>query len=134
MDAEEAMHDTFMKLFANMNKLDKNSNFYAWSKSIAVNTAIDRVRKKKLYVEPIDHLHVVDEEGVDEEALKFSVDKVKQKLSELPNGYRIVVSMHLFEGFDFEEISSILGVKEVSIRSQFSRGRKKLAELIKNEN
>jgi len=129
-DAEEAMHDTFLKLFAKMDSVGEMGNFYAWSKSIAVNTAIDRVRKKKMIFESVDKLHVVDEDPVDEEAIQLSVEKIKKKLTELPDGYRIVLSMHLFEGYDFEEIAQVLNLKEVSVRTQFSRGRKKLLQLI----
>lgn len=130
MEAEEAMHDTFLKLFAKMDSAGQLENFHAWSKRIAVNTAIDRVRKKRMVFEPADNLQVVDEEPVDEAAIQLSVEKIKRKLTELPDGYRIVLSMHLFEGYDFEEMAQVLNIKEVSVRSQFSRGRQKLLQLI----
>lgn len=133
MEAEEAMQDTFLKIFESRQRMHDEAKFYGWSKRIAVNTAIDRVRKRRLVFEPADRLQVVEEEPTDEQALQLSVEKVKKTLAALPDGYRVVVSMHLFEGFDFEEIAEILKVKEVSVRSQFSRGRQKLIEMIKTE-
>ena len=130
-EAEEATHDAFLKLFAKMEEIKETEKFYGWSRSIAVNTAIDRVRKKKINFEPVEKLPLVNDEPVDEEALQLSVEKIRKALLSLPDGYRIVVSMHLFEGYDFEEIAMILNVKEVSVRSQFSRGRQKLVTMIK---
>jgi len=71
-------------------------------------------------------LPIVEEEPVNEAELQLSVDKIRKNLMLLPDGYRIVLSMRLFEGFDFEEIAMVLNVKEVSVRSHFSRGRQKL--------
>ncbi len=132
MDAEEAMHDTFLKIFDNLDKISDEKAFYSWSQSIAIRTAIDRVRKKKIYFEPVDNLAMPEEEAIDEEQLQLSVAHVKQKLKELPDGYRVIVSMRLFEGCEFEEIAKELNIKEPSVRSQFIRGRRKLAELVKN--
>lgn len=126
MEAEEATHDAFLKLFAKMEEVKDEVKFYGWSKSVAVNTAIDRVRRRKIPFEPLDNLSLTEEELADEEELQLSVDKIRKNLMLLPDGYRIVVSMYLFEGYDFEEIAMILKVKEASVRSQFSRGRQKL--------
>jgi len=133
MEAEEATHDAFLKLFANMERLNDEVKFYGWSRSIAVNTAIDRVRKKKVKFEPVEKLSIAEEEPVDEEEQQLSVEKIRKSLMTLPDGYRIVVSMHLFEGYDFEEIALVLNVKEVSVRSQFSRGRQKLIQAMIND-
>ncbi len=130
-EAEEAMHDTFLKLFAHIGKIDSEQAFYPWSQSIAIRTAIDRIRKKKIYFEPVDNLAVVEDEPVDEEAMMLTVERVKQRLAELPDGYRIIVSMRLFEGCEFADIAEELGIKEVTVRSQYIRGKQKLAQLLK---
>ncbi len=134
MEAEEAMHDAFLKLFAGMENIKDEARFYGWSKSIAVNTAIDRVRKKKIVFETIDPRTLAAPEPLNENDLQLSVNEIKNKLIALPAGYRIIVSMHLFEGYDFEEIAMVLNLKEASVRSQFSRGRKKLVEMLKVDN
>jgi RNA polymerase sigma-70 factor (ECF subfamily) len=131
MEAEEATHDAFLKLFAKMEEVKEEEKFYGWSRRIAVNTAIDRLRKKKIRFEPVEKLPLAAEEPVDEEELQLSVDKIRQSLMSLPDGYRIVVSMHLFEGCNFGEIAAALKLKEVSVRSQYSRGRQKLITMIK---
>ena len=58
---------------------------------------------------------------------------VKQAISELPDKYRIVLSLFLFEGYDYNEIAEVTGDKEVTIRSQYMRGKAKLAEALKGK-
>jgi RNA polymerase sigma-70 factor (ECF subfamily) len=130
MDAEEAMHDVFLKLFDRIDELQNEKVFHAWSRSIAVRTSIDRLRKRKLVFEPIDdNLPVADEEDNDEE-MEISVETVKQELNKLPAGYRIILSMRLFEECEFREIAEMLQIKESTVRSQFARGRSKLAKAL----
>jgi RNA polymerase sigma-70 factor (ECF subfamily) len=130
-DAEEAMHDVFMKLFDSINSLQNEDAFYSWSQSIAVRTSIDRVRKKRPVFEPVDNLSFVDEEPEDE--IELSVESVKSELNNLPDGYRIVLSMRLFEDCEFGEIAQVMQIKESTVRSQYIRGRDKLAKLLKSK-
>jgi len=129
MEAEEAMHDVFLKLFDNIEDLQDEKVFYSWSRSIAIRTAIDIVRKKKTVFEQIDHLQIADEEPYEEPEL--SAEVIKQEINRLPDGYRIVLSMRLFDECEFEEIAGILRIKESSVRSQYVRGRDKLAKRLK---
>ena len=131
MDAEEVMHDVFLKLFDNIDHLQDEKAFYSWSQSIAIHTAIDRLRKTKPVFEPLDNLPVADEEP--EEVIGLSLESVKSELNNLPDGYRIVLSMRLFEECEFEEIAQVLQIKESTVRSQYVRGRDKLAKMLKRK-
>ncbi|MDR2359162.1 MAG: RNA polymerase sigma factor [Prevotellaceae bacterium] len=132
-DAEEAMHDAFLKIFAHVHKITGEKAFYAWSQSIAIRTAIDRVRKKKIYFEPVENLAVIDETPAEEDPAAWSVEAIKQKLMALPAGYRIILSMRLFEGCSFQDIAGALKIKESTVRSQFARGRQKLLQLLNSK-
>ena len=131
MDAEEAMHDVFLKLFDHIDNLQDEEAFYSWSRSITVRTAIDRIRKKKLFFEPLDNLSIAVEEP--DEEMELSVESIKRELNNLPNGYRAVLSMRLFEEYEFEEIAQALQVKESTVRSQYIRGREKLMNILKSK-
>ena len=61
----------------------------------------------------------------------FDVARIRDALQSLPDIYRVVLTLHLFEGYDYQEISQTTVVKEVTIRSIYMRGRKKLADLLK---
>jgi RNA polymerase sigma-70 factor (ECF subfamily) len=52
---------------------------------------------------------------------------------ELPDHYRTIVSLHLFEGYDYEEISQMTGTNENTIRSLYMRGRQKLAAAVRQK-
>jgi RNA polymerase sigma factor, sigma-70 family len=61
------------------------------------------------------------------------MQKVRDTLMELPDKYRVILSLFLFEGYDYQEIAQITGQKEVTVRSQYMRGRERLAELLKGK-
>ena len=134
MDAEEIMHDVFLKLFENIENLQDENAFYSWSHSIAVRTAIDRARIKKHYFEQIDdNMPIADEEPEDVPEMELTVEAVKNELAKLPEGYRIVLTMRLLEECEFEEIAEVLQIKESTVRSQYVRGRDKLAKMLKSK-
>ena len=65
------------------------------------------------------------------EVLEYDIETIRQALSSLPDHYRAIVSLHLFEGYDYQEIAQITGNNENTIRSLYMRGRQKLATAIK---
>ena len=130
-DAEETMHDVFLKLFDNIDKLKDEKAFYSWSRSISIRMSIDKIRKKKNIFEQIENLSIAEEEP--EEEIELSVEAIKHELNSLPDGYRIILNMRLFEECEFEEIAKALKIKESTVRSQYVRGRKKLAQLLKSK-
>ena len=136
-EAEEAMQDAFFKAFSSINQFD-GSSFQAWLKQIAVNTAIDAVRKhKEEWVELSEKYDLAsdsEETESEEEAIHMSVENIRKAMQKLPSGYRVILSLYLFEGYDMEEISSILRIKPASVRSQYLRGKQKLLNLIKKDN
>ena len=131
MDAEEVMHDVFLKLFDHIDDLRNDQAFYSWSRSIAIRTSVDWVRRTKPVFEQVDHLPIADEEP--DENMNLSVEAVKRELNRLPDGYRMVVSMRLFEEYEFEEIARMLKIKESTVRSQYARGREKLVQMLKSK-
>ena len=134
MDAEEAMHDVFLKLFDHIDDLQDEKAFYSWSQTVAIRTSIDRVRRKNpVFVQLDDQLTIGDEEPEEDavEEAELSVEAIKRELNRLPDGYRIVLSMRLLEEYEFEEIAQVLQIKESTVRSQYVRGREKLANVLK---
>jgi RNA polymerase sigma factor (sigma-70 family) len=65
--------------------------------------------------------------------IRQQVRKIKDAVQHLPEGFRVVLSLFLFEGYDHEEIAFILGISESTSRSQLARAKKKLAEYLKKE-
>lgn len=134
-EAEEAMQDAFLKIFTRIGQYDRNKNFEVWMHRIAVNTAIDYVRRQLPLEEAFSENKIMEEEeAVDEEAeqeIAFSVNKIKEGIQLLAPGYRLILTLYLFEGYDMEEISSILQIKPASVRTQYMRGKNKLIAWMK---
>ena len=65
--------------------------------------------------------------------MQYKVAQVKDAIKELPEGYRLVLSLYLLEGYDHEEIGQILNIAENTSRTQFLRAKRKLVELLKRK-
>jgi RNA polymerase sigma-70 factor (ECF subfamily) len=82
-------------------------------------------------IEKTSAVHVAEEDTYDEEGLKLKVEEIKKAVKELPNGYRTVLTLHLFEGYDQEEIAEILQISHATVRTQYMRAKQKLLFIIK---
>lgn len=136
-EAEDAMQETFIKVFEKIGQHSgEESNFFAWLKRIAVNTALDKLKQKRFLSFPLDENMAaeVPNTSVREEELTLKVQQVKNALMRLPYGYRVVLSLKLLEGFDYEEISEILKITIFAARTQYSRGRQKLLKMLMTMN
>ncbi len=130
-EAEEAMQDSFLKIFTRLDQFNDGQNFEAWMHRIAVHTAIDYVRRQTPEMDELSpYLAEPEPDGPDEEELQCSVAQVKQAARQLPAGYRVILSLYLFDGYDMEEIASILNIQPPSVRSQYLRAKKKLLDII----
>ena len=133
-DAEDVLQDSFVDAFAAIDSFGYKSTFGAWLKRIVINKSINALRKRKMDIIDIEKttaLHMPEEEEFDEHALQLKVDEVKKAVKSLPNGYRTVLTLHLFEGYDQEEIAEILQISHATVRTQYMRAKQKLLLLIK---
>ncbi|MDR0429704.1 MAG: RNA polymerase sigma factor [Tannerellaceae bacterium] len=131
-DAEEAMQDSFLKIFTRLEQYQDGQCFEAWIHRIAVHTAIDYVRKHTQEWEELSEnvAEPITDDEPDDSDIEYSVAQVKDATQKLPMGYRVVLSLYLFEGYDMEEISSILKLQSSSVRSQYMRAKRKLLDII----
>lgn len=133
-EAEEAMQDSLLKAFTQLDRYQMGENLEAWLRQIAVRTAIDYVRRQTPAWEDLADDYPEEADDVpDEEELQCTVEQVKAACRQLSAGYRVVLSLYLFEGYDMEEIAAILHIQPASVRSQYLRGKRKLLELITNK-
>ncbi len=133
-DAEDVLQESFCDAFAAIDSFGYKSTFGAWLKRIVINKSINALRKRKMDIIDIEKttaLHLTEEDSYDEDAIKYKVEEVKKAVKELPNGYRTVLSLHLFEGYDQEEIAEILQISHATVRTQYMRAKQKLLLLIK---
>ncbi len=131
--AEDIMQESFIKAFKSIDRYKNEVPFGAWLKRIAINQSIDALKKKKLELISMNEetLRVVDDEDwkVDE---SITVDEVKSAINDLKEKYRLVLSLYLFEGYDHDEISQILGITSNTSRTHLLRGKRILKEKLKS--
>jgi RNA polymerase sigma-70 factor (ECF subfamily) len=127
-DAEDMLQEAFVDCFRNIDSFRFESTFGAWLKKIVVNRCINYVKKKKIDLTLYDTLPVTIYE--EEEDVVYETDKIFKGIEMLPDGYRIILTLYLIEGYDHGEISQILGISESTSKSQYSRAREKLRNLL----
>jgi RNA polymerase sigma-70 factor (ECF subfamily) len=130
IEAEDVLQQSFMDAYNNIDNFNFSATPGAWLKRITINNCINHLRKKRVTLfELKDHYEVSTEV---EEPVEYNIGPIKKAISLLPEGYRIVLNLYLFEGYDHGEISEIMNISESTSKSQYSRARKKLKQIIFN--
>jgi RNA polymerase sigma factor (sigma-70 family) len=133
-DAEDVVQEAFTDAFRSLEDFSYKSTFGAWLKRIVINKSINQLRKRKMDLIDIDKTNVgnlQEEDGPDELGIQLKVEDIKKAVGLLPNGYRTVLTLYLFEGYDQEEIAEILQVSHATVRTQYMRAKKRLLQYIK---
>jgi len=134
-EAEDMLQESFTYAFSRLGSFRFESSFGAWLKRIVVNTCINHLKKKRVdlvYTEQHND-PAPEDESVDYEEIKFQVEGVMKAIEKLPEGYRIVFSLYLLEGYDHKEISDILGITESTSKSQYLRAKQKIKEILMSD-
>jgi RNA polymerase sigma factor (sigma-70 family) len=133
LDAEDILQNSFVDIFSKLHTFKFQSSVGAWIKRIVINNCINHLKKKKIYFDDLEprHANILDEPMVEDE--KLNVEFINQAIYELPDGYRIVFTLYLLEGYDHKEIAQILSISEATSKSQYSRAKKKIREIIRTK-
>jgi len=130
--AQDMLQDGFIKAFSKIDTYSGDVIFGAWLKRIIVNTCLDELRKKKdiISFDDAKFIEPVIEVGNDYEDKEELILSVKSSINSLPEKYKVVVNLFLIEGYDYDEISSILKIKNATARSLVSRAKVKLKQMM----
>ena len=135
MVAQDMMQEGFIKAFAKINTYNAEASFGSWLKRIVINQCLDSIKKKSLVTVEIkeDVITIEDDNdwSIDQET---SIQAIYSCIELLPQKCKNVVKLYLLEGYDHQEVAQILEISEVSSRSQLSRGKNKLRELLRQNN
>ena len=139
-EAEDIMQEAFLKAFSKINTLQEVSTFGAWLKRIVVNLSINSFNHKVKLNEVTynDELknEAVESEGIilENDSKDEKVKKILRTLSNLKENYRVALTLHLIEGYDYEEIGEILNLSYANCRTTISRAKESLRKkLLKDE-
>lgn len=133
-DAQDIVHDAFIKGFKKINQVDDDINIGAWFRRIAINTALDKIRKEKniLLLEESKELEDQVEEIDFDEAENISIDFIKECIHKLKDKYSVILVLYLIEDYNHREIAKQLNLKESTVRNQYVRGKSLLLKMIHN--
>ncbi|HUS86643.1 MAG TPA: sigma-70 family RNA polymerase sigma factor [Bacteroidales bacterium] len=135
MEAEDIMQESFLSAFEKIETYSGHVSFGAWLKKIVINRSLDILNKQKAIFEDIEEHSelnwVSDDEDEDIEGLDVKIEVLKNAINKLPDGYRIILSLYMLEGYDHDEIGDILNISSSTSRSQLSRAKQKLLNELK---
>lgn len=156
-DAQEVVQNTVIKYLrfeqqGRMNLVPEQVD--AWLHRTCTREAIDMLRQRKALNQKLEEMasqpreteadgweqvSAIGEHGADgwesvlADGSRRQIERIKAGIIKLPHGYRVVLSLVLFEGYDYEECAQILGVSQSTVRSQYLRAKNRLLELINSQ-
>jgi RNA polymerase sigma factor (sigma-70 family) len=132
-DVVTALNNGMLRVFANIDKYDAaKGNFYSWLHAVVRNTALTYLRDSKQF-RTIELTEELNENMPENTLSSFKSEELFKLLSDLPTDTRAVVVLFYVEAFSIKEISSMLQMKEGTVKWHLSEGRKKLKLTLKPE-
>lgn len=132
-ESNDVLQEAFIKIFKNIDNYTGKGNFEGWMKRIVVNCCLDYVRKERKPIwsseEPFDQSI---SENWDVPISEMTAKEIVSVVDRLPDGYKVVFNLSVFDGYSHKEIAETLGISESASRSQLAKAKKKLqSELIR---
>ena len=129
-EAKDILNEGFFKVFTKLHQYEERKSFKPWLRRILVNTAIDYHRKYYKMDTPLEIVHIqvptVEVSGFD----RLALDDILNMVQQLPRMYRTVFNLFVLEGYSHVEIAKKLGISIGGSKSNLSRAKSKLREMI----
>ena len=132
-EAEDIMQDSFLTAFTKLESLKDASTFGSWLKRIVINNSIYHYKQNSKYNDvPLDDVmyKVEDHSGITDshEFTNLRATQVLDTMKQLKENYQVSLTLHLIEGFDYEEISEIMNISQANCRTMISRAKESLRQ------
>lgn len=126
--AQDILHEGFLRVFANINKIEELDSLEAWMRRVMVNTAINYIRDLhgNMVLDSSEMPEIEDENGYD----LFDLEVLVKAIQALPDNYRMVFNLYEIEGFSHQEIAARLHIQESSSRSLLHRAKQRLQAIL----
>ena len=134
-DAEDMLQEGLIKVFSQIHTFESRGALEGWIRRIVVHTCINILKKNKRFNESVDLIHASSLQ-VREESIPSIIQakEVVECIRILPIGYRTVLNLYAIEGFSHKEISSMLDIEESTSRSQYTRAKAMLEDILVKKN
>lgn len=131
-DAQDFFQDGFILIFNKINQFQFKGSFEGWMRRIMVNLCIEKLRSQ-------NHLFVINEEITGDEEIEaedfqdensYSYEELLSFIRMLPERYGQVFNLYVIDGYSHQQISELLGISIGTSKSNLSRAREKLVQII----
>ncbi len=116
-EAQEVVQDSFLAVFENIADYDKKYSFGVWLKRIVVNRSLNVLKKRKIVFVPLENENHAEGTNTPIEEIEYDVKLIRNCIQELPDGYRTIFSLFLFEKYTHKEIAEALNISEGTVSS-----------------
>jgi RNA polymerase sigma-70 factor (ECF subfamily) len=145
-EAEDAVQETFLRVYTNLHRYDEQQKFSTWIFRIGTNHCIDRLRKRKHSAYSLD-AEMPDGEGNDyysmlpgnedtpEKQIILSETQlqIRKAIDALPEKYKSVVILRYLQDMSLQEISDVLDMPVTTVKTRVHRGREYLRKRLEQE-
>jgi RNA polymerase sigma-70 factor (ECF subfamily) len=130
-DAEDMLQEGFIKVFMQIRQFQHKGALEGWIRKIMVHTCINSLKKNRKFTESVDLIHASAVQ-IREEIIPSIIQakQVVECIRMLPLGYRTVLNLFAIEGFSHREIGDMLDIEESTSRSQYTRAKSMLEEIL----
>lgn len=130
-DAEDMLQEGFIKVFSQIHQFRNQGALEGWVRKIIVHTCINVLKKNKKFTDSVDLFHAnsiyLNENNIPS---ILQAKQVIECIRLLPVGYKTVLNLYAIEGYSHKEIASILDIEESTSRSQYTRAKSMLEDLL----
>lgn len=132
VDAEDVMQEAWIKVFRHIKSFSEHNSFEGWLRRIVVNTAITHYRRnqKHQFQLDIEEVHATPNDFEAFKEIDFTKDELAKAIAQLPKGYGMVFKLYVIDGFKHKEIAEQLGIDLNTSKSQLSRARRYLQDVL----
>ena len=130
-DAEDMLQEGFIKVFTQMHQYRNEGALEGWIRRIIVHTCINNLKKNKKFSDSLDIIHA-NSVHINEEMIPsiMQAKQVVECIRMLPMGYRTVLNLYAIEGYSHKEIAGMLDIEESTSRSQYTRAKAMLEDIL----
>ena len=134
-EAQEVLQMGFVKVFEKLTLFNGKGSLEGWIRKVVVNTALDNIRKNKKFLDNVE-MDKVDYQLQNDDVSGYESLKAQDLLGiiqEMPTGFRTVFNLFAIEGYSHKEIAEELGISVNTSKSQYSRARVYLQNILIEE-
>lgn len=130
-DAEDMLQEAFIKVFTQLHQYRSEGALEGWIRRIVVHTCINILKKNKKFADSVNIIYAKSIH-IREEMIPsiMQAKQVVECIRLLPLGYRTVLNLYAIEGFSHKEIGHLLNIEESTSRSQYTRAKAMLEEVL----